>query len=458
MSHDDFHIRSTYSHDRKYCAKNKLRVGYVLKRFPRFSETFIVNEILELERQGVDITVFSLLHPPEEKRHQFLAEIKAPVFYLPRQRATRGWSIDRIRLDDDEVANCNISSFEPPLPMANLFHGKSGEEVARLMLQATSVAMMASHFGIVHLHAHFASNATTIAMLASRLTDIPFSFTAHARDIYHRYVSPEIDDRLRETKILAASFVATVSDYNCRHLQRLVPVSEQGRVRRLYNGIDLVRFAPVRDRDVETQFIAVGRLVEKKGFRDLIEACHTLHASGHDFKCTIVGDGPLEGELSRQIRSLSLDRVVTLTGALTQDSVRDLINQATAMVLPCVITSSGDRDGLPTVLLEAMALGVAAISTSIAGIPEIIEDGTTGYVVAPNDIAALAEAMAALIVNPLKAHQLGANGRIRAERLFDRERNVAQLADWFRESACGSKSLKQHSRERTPHAHCLYYC
>lgn len=391
-----------------------LRIGYVLKRFPRLSETFVLNELLELERQGVAVEVFSLKKPLDEPRHELLAHLAAPVHYV-------------------SAAPCATPEARPSSLLAALVPGKEPEDRAALWRKALAIASLARERGLQHLHAHFASDAASAALLAGRRARLPFSFTAHARDIYHCYVSREVDDDARRLKVRSAQFVATVSEYNREYLERMT--QGRGWIVRLYNGIDLARFAPDGGPPGASRtLLCVGRLVEKKGIGDLIEACRLLALRGERVECDIVGDGPLRDELAKRIADAGLADAVRLHGALPQEAVLALMRRAGAMVLPCVVSASGDQDGLPTVLLEALAAGLPAISTRVAGIPEIIEHERSGLLVEPGAPAQLADAIARLIASPALSAQLAAGGRERAEQLFDLGRNVSSLRQLFHAS------------------------
>ena len=408
------------------------RVAYVLKRFPRLSETFILNELLELERQGVDVEIFSLLRPPAEERHALLDTLRAQVTYLPGRSALAGVKLLRGGAADEPAKTsleediCNGDT-----PLAELFPGKEPAEAAHLTLQASVLASLASARGIRHLHAHFGSNATTVSLLASRLSGIPYSFTAHARDIYHTYVDTQTDDDLRRRKMAEAAFVITVSEYNRRHLGTLGGPAVARKVHRLYNGIDLDRFRPRPAVRAGTTFLAVGRLIEKKGFPDLIDACRILSERGHHFRCVIVGQGPDEDALRARIAAFHLESTVEMVGAQPQERVIELMAQASAVVLPCVVSDSGDRDGLPTVLLEALASGVPAISTTVAGIPEIIDDEECGLLVPPAIPVLLANAMQRLHTDAALRDRLADAARAKAERVFDLRANVEELRRRF---------------------------
>jgi len=362
-----------------------LRVGYVLKRFPHWSQTFILNEILELERQGVTVEIVSLRPPrDDEPRHQRLARIQAGVYYLDSSDAVAAW---------------------------------------------------ARHLGLQHLHAHFASAAAETAMQAAALAGLPFSFTAHARDIYHEGV----DSQALAERMGQAHFVVTVSDYNRGYLENLAAARGRGgSIRRLYNGLDLDCFAPSRQAREPDLIVAVGRLVPKKGFIHLIEACAVLDRQGLEFRCQIIGDGPQRADLERAIGRHRLQQRVKLAGAAPQSDVVAAIGRAEAFAMPCVVGADGDRDGLPTVILEAMALGTPVVSTRLAGIPEMVLDGYSGLLVEPGAVAELAHALAQLLGSAELRATLSRNALAHMGERFDLRHNGRQLAQWFRAAAAGS--------------------
>ena len=418
--------------------RDKLKIGYILKRFPRLSETFVLNEMLELERQGHIIEVFSLLRPPQEERHGLLKELKARITYLPSAGALLKMKLQEgLAAEPIDLAAALTDGGAATDPV---FNGASAEEAAVLQIKAAAAAGLALARGVEHLHAHFTSDAATVALLASRLSGIPFSFTAHARDIYHSYKSIASDKSMRRAKIAEADFVATVSDYNRSHLRQIAP-GDGARVRRLYNGIDLTRFSPEPSGAKPGLIVAVGRLIEKKGFSDLIKACAILQDLGVDFQCHIIGDGPLLGDLLSQINELGLKGRVIVPGPQPQERLIGMMRAACVAVLPCIVSESGDRDGLPTVLLEAMALAVPVVTTSVSGGPEIVAHGQTGLVVEPGDPAALAASIETLLESPLIAARMGAAGRRRAEDLFSLEKNVATLSGWFQETAISRRPI-----------------
>lgn len=384
------------------------RIGYVLKVYPRFSETFIVNEVLAHERAGTDIEIFSLRAPVEGRFHEMLARVRARVSYLPHGPLDAG----RVWSDLAEVA--------AELPGVPAMLGDVLDEEIGDVHQALLLALEVRRRGITHLHAHFGSVATTVARMAARFAGVPYSFTAHAKDIYW----DGVDQRGLTRRLRDAEAVVTVSDYNVDQLRAISP---EARVVRVYNGLDLGRLRYEDPAARSPRIVSVGRLVEKKGFADLVDACAVLRRAGRDFSCQIVGAGPLEGELRARIAAKGLSDVVELTGPATQDEVMRLLRGAAVFAAPCVVGADGNRDGLPTVLLEAMALGVPCVSTPVTGIPEAIADGETGLLVAEHDAPGLAGALGRLLDDELLRVRLARAARARVEDRFDVDRNAAAM-------------------------------
>ena len=391
------------------------RIGYVVKRYPRFSETFIVNEILAHEASGVEMDIFSLRPPVDTHFQDSISQVRAGVTYLPH-RGLRGADL----WEALEDAGRALPGFWQSL-------GFSKDDDAETVYQAALLAQEARRRGITYLHAHFASSPASVAALAARFARIPFSFTAHAKDIFHESVEPA---DLRR-KLENATAAITVSDYNVQFLH-----SEYGpaaaRVRRIYNGLDLTRFSFDSPVNRPRRIVAVGRLVEKKGFADLIDACALMARNGVSFRCEIIGSGPEEAPLRARIAQLGLQECVTLLGPRPQSEVIEQIRSASIFVAPCVEAEDGNRDGLPTVLLEAMALGTPCISTPVTGIPEIVRDGETGLLAPERDPATLAAAMQRLLDHPALGLDLAVQARRLMESEFDIHHNAAQLRSMFR--------------------------
>jgi len=399
----------------------RARVGYVLKVYPRFSETFILTEVLAHERAGTELELFSLRHPVEGLFHEALAQVRAPVTYVPSEgiKAEHLWSELEAGLGE--------------LPgLAGALEAARGEG-ARDVHQAIYLARVARARGLTHLHAHFGSVATTVARLAARFAGRTYSFTAHAKDIFHQDVSP-VD---LERKLADAAAVITVSEHNLAHLSGLAP--DGARIHRIYNGLDLDRFAYSSPAARAPRVVAVGRLIEKKGFEDLVEACAIMARGGRSFDCRIVGAGPLEGRLAAMISERGLEDRVVLLGPRSQVEMKAIVADAAAFAAPCVVGADGNRDGLPTVLLEAMALGTPCVSTDVTGIPEVLRDGETGIAVPQHDPAALAGALEALLDDGELRERLAVAARGLIEADFDAESTSARVREVF--EACASESV-----------------
>jgi glycosyltransferase involved in cell wall biosynthesis len=258
------------------------------------------------------------------------------------------------------------------------------------------------------------------------LTGLSYSFTAHAKDIYTTR-PVRIAERMRE-----ARFVVTCTHYNHQYLVSLVDSQTAQRIWCIPHGVDLRRFHPGPPARSQLPLIlAVGRLVEKKGLTYLVEACALLQRQGVSFQCWIVGSGPLRDPLREQIKTLGLENTVELHGFRTQEELVESYRQATVCALPCIVLENGDRDGIPNVLVEAMAMGLPVVSTSISGIPELVEHERTGVLVPPRDPPALAAALARLLADPHQCQQLGSAASLSVTERFDLARNVERLHALF---------------------------
>jgi colanic acid/amylovoran biosynthesis glycosyltransferase len=389
------------------------RVGYVLKMYPRFSETFIVTELVQMQRLGIDLEVFSLRTPTEGRFHASLAELRAPVTYLP-YASVRGSDL-WLAL---QRATCRpeLTRLLPDLLAMDVRDATQALELAEL-IQARD---------ITHLHAHFASVAADVARVAAALTGITYSITAHAKDIFHA----EVDTAALRRKLRDAHDVVTVSEFNLAYL-RAHYGSDASRVRRVYNGLDLPSF-PWSDPGRRPPVIAaVGRLVEKKGFGDLLRAAALLKRAGRDFTVEIVGTGEQQTALSALHRELDLADRVRFLGPLPQEQVVRVVAGAAAFAAPCAVGEDGNRDGLPTVLLEAMALGTPCVTTPVTGIPEVVRHESTGLLVGEHDPEALAAALDRLLLDAALRRDLSLRARDLIEREFDAQKQAALVAQAF---------------------------
>lgn len=422
-------------------------IAYIIKGFPRLSETFIAHEIHLLETMGLSLRLFSVKRGEHERVHDVVKRIKAPIDYLPETTSLsattlRQWlranlphfsaahrllfrraPVRYLRALGAALAMCWRYRTGPLAPPRKVF--------IKEFLQAGDIAERILAEGrVAHLHGHFCHGATTITWFVSLLTGLPFSFTAHAKDIYQTDLNP--GDLLRR-KIEAARFVTTCTDTNQSHLSQRFPRMKV--VHTVYHGLDTGYFAPPPAGSLPSStplILAVGRLVEKKGFIHLIEACGQLRASGIDFQCAIVGEkGDQSQRIAQRIEALGLTDQVRLLGPKTQEELRQLYGQATVFALPCLITDDGDRDGIPNVMAEAMAMGLPVISTPISGIPELVTDGVEGLLVPSKDSQALGRAIARLLNDPALRQRIARAARSRICDCFDSHKTTTKLRDLF---------------------------
>jgi glycosyltransferase involved in cell wall biosynthesis len=415
--------------------------AYVLKGFPRLSETFIANEIHELEGMGLRLRLYSVKGGETHVVHDVVRRIRAQVEYLPELTSLSGTPLLAwLRVNLPRVAQAH----------ARLVRRRPLAYLATLM-QTLRMCWRYRERGVPHkvnirkvyikefLQAgEICHGATTITWCASRLAGLPFSFTAHAKDIYLGELNPR---DLLARKLAAARFVATCTGANARHLRERA--TNGGRVHTIYHGLDTRFFAPTDARreghDARPLVVSVGRFVEKKGFQYLVEACARLHADGVSLRCLILGEnGPDQERIARMIGEAGLEGCVELRGPVAQQALRALYREASLFVLPCQVVADGDRDGIPNVLAEAMASGVAIISTDISGIPELVTHGVDGLLVPARDAAALAAAMRSLIDDPDLRGRLGDAARATICARFDAKKTTRALRDLFARSMAAS--------------------
>ena len=424
------------------------KVAYVMNGFPRLSETFIAHEIHQLERLGLDLRLYSVKDEREPVVHPVVGAIRAPLTYLPEATSLSATTLRQWLRDNAGAfwsAHAEVARRRPlawlstlcsalglawkhrPLDAESPFALK--KVFIKEFLQAGWIAQAVLRAGDVsHLHGHFCHGVATITWFASRLSGLPFSFTAHAKDIYQAELNP---GRLLERKLGAARFVATCTCANAQVLRARHPRPDD--VHAIYHGLDTDWFSPrLRlPRDEAPLLLAVGRLVEKKGFDRLVDACARLRRQGLSFRCVIVGeDGSAGPALREQISDLGLAACVELHPAVTQDRLREIYRGASAFALPCRVMEDGDRDGFPNVLAEAMAMGVPVVSTPISGIPEMIDDGVHGLLV-DGSPASLAAAIELLLTEPKLHARLAAAARERICERFDSRHTTAALCDLF---------------------------
>lgn len=415
-------------------------VAIVLKGYPRLSETFIAQEIRELEKRGLDIELISLRHPTDKRRHPIHQEIEASVTYLPEYlkdapgRVLRAWRAVRGLPGYGGAFRAWLRDFRRE-PTSNR---------ARRFGQAVVMAHELPD-EVTWIYAHFLHTPASVARYAAMIRGLPWSCSAHAKDIW---TSPEWEKR---EKLADCRWLATCTKANAEHLAALAPEPE--RVSLVYHGLDFNRF-PRLDRPASTRdgkdgdhpavLLSVGRAVDKKGYDILIEALARL---SHDINWRFVhiGGGERLAELKEKAAARGVSDRIDWLGAQAQEEVLARYRTADLFVLPCRITANGDRDGLPNVLMEAQSQGIACLSTTVSAIPELIEDGETGVLVPPENPDALAGALTRLIADPATRDRLGAAGCERVRREFAMQAGIDILAAKFglpaRKQTCDSPSM-----------------
>lgn len=417
-------------------ANHQRNIAYIVKAWPRLSETFVLNEIISLEQRGLRIRIFSVREPDPGPSHRKVSQVRAKVTYLTfgtrwkqvvpanlRLFCTRPGRYLRVLLQALAMMATRRHRFAPP------WH----------FFEACYLVDILSRSPADHLHAHFASTPALVALYAHRLSGIRYTFTAHAKDIF---VS---DPRAFRVKLEEAHAVVTCTQYNHKFLSRQYGPLCDGKVRSIYHGLDVSQFGfrlPLNMDSGEPLILSVARLIEKKGLGDLIAAADILRHRGRVFRLEIIGGGPLREPLKAQAKRLGLVDRVRLSGAQAHDVVCLAYQRASVFVLPCVVASNGDRDGIPNVLLEAMASGVPVVSTAVSGIPEVIESGRDGLLVSPNDPAALAEAIDKLLASQELRENFARAARAKIESSFSLDASAECLLALFGQAEQASADLK----------------
>jgi glycosyltransferase involved in cell wall biosynthesis len=396
-----------------------MRLAYLYSRYPVVSQTFCDMEMLELERRGYELIIGSIHSPLTSLRHEHLLRLKAPIQYAPPQsvlkiwekkaKAEGRWPQELIDAHEKKYG----ASFKAPLRARNALY----------------VADLFQRQGADHVHVHFANRAAHTAIFLKALSGITFSVTAHGQDFMSDLGQ---DDLLREI-CTTAEFVAVETDYSRELLQKRCPEAA-AKIHRVYNGMDTANFLQSA---IETESVApplivsVGRLVPFKGFENLIAACALLRDKGIEFGCEIIGDGPLRDKLQAQIDEAGLGSRIKLRGSLTQAQVFEALQRSDIFALASIVDDAGASDVFPTVIQEAMACGRPVVSTRLAGIPESVIGGGTGFLVAPGDVPALADALEKLLHSRGLRFQFGAAGKTRIENHFRIETTIEPLIELF---------------------------
>jgi glycosyltransferase involved in cell wall biosynthesis len=411
-------------------------IGYIVSAWPRLSETFILNEVMGLERLGIALRIYSLKDPGPGLVHTKVGEVWARVICLADARHWRSAVRPSLRL----LTKHPVRYFRTLLQAVRFRHSAG----RRRFYQAVCLADRLAREPVAHLHAHFANAPALVAMFVHELTGLPYTFTAHAKDIYVK-TPPE----LLRAEIERAQAVVTCTEYNRRFLCEQFGPRCRAKLHRIYHGLDLSEFplrAPRPGSEEAPLILSVARLVEKKGLRDLLAASDLLRRRGRCFRVEIIGDGPLQAALESQAAELQLQDWVRLLGAQSHEMVRRAYARASVFALPCVVAEDGDRDGIPNVLLEAMASGVPVVSTPVSGIPEVIESEREGLLVPPHNPEELAGALERLLSDAALCQRLTHAARGKIEGSFAVEQNCRRLLEVFgqaRPEVEGAPGLEQ---------------
>lgn len=395
-----------------------MRLGYLYSRYPVLSQTFCDAEMLELERRGHEIVLGSLYPPKTPLRHEYLAKLRAQIRYAPSSRHL------------DKTARRAKLLGRWPKGMVSRHENKYGPEY-KAALRARNALFFVELFKrerVSHFHVHFANRAAHTAMFVKAMSGIPFSMTAHGQD----FMSDLGNDELLCELCATAEFVGAETDYSRNMLAARCPESRD-RIFRVYNGLDLSRFplqnitrtgGPIR-------FLSIGRLVAFKGFDILIDACAQLKDRRLDFACEIIGDGSLRDDLEQRVVNHNLQERIHFAGEQSQNYVLTALRNCDVFVLASSVDERGASDIFPTVIAEAMASGKPVISTTVAGIPELVVNGETGLLVAPRDVNALADAMERLAIDEKLRSDFGRASRERIEQKFTIEKTIEPLLERF---------------------------
>jgi glycosyltransferase involved in cell wall biosynthesis len=413
------------------------QIGYLLRSYPRLTQTFVLNEILALEGSGVALQIFALTNPHEKLVQRQAEEVRAPVHYLDESFQPR--PLRQMLREHAGVAGRHFSGYLRSLVYVaankSIDQGYKASNRWECFLQAVHLVSVLTlkerQTGkkLDHLHAHFAHDPTLIAFLVHSMTGIPFSFTAHARDLY------QVPEKVLVDRIRRARAVITCCGANMDYLNQIAP-SQRSKFSLVYHGVNLKDFQQLSDRAAKPlpecpTILSVGRLVEKKGFRDLLEALAIVKERGERFQCRIYGDGPLGPQLEGWIERHGMTGDVRLMGDITQQELISIYQTADLFILTPVQTEDGDRDGIPNVLVEAMAVALPVVTTAVAGIPELVDHDQNGLLYPSRDVDGISAGIVELLRNPDKRRQFGDAGLKKVREHFDVTQAAKRLKALF---------------------------
>ncbi|HYM82216.1 MAG TPA: glycosyltransferase family 4 protein [Candidatus Limnocylindria bacterium] len=407
-------------------ALRRPKIAYVMSRFPKLTETFVLYEMDAVEAQGTRVEVYPLQSQREAKMHAEAARWVERAHYGP----LLSWPILQANLAAFARRPVRYTSTLLSVVRRNWGSARYLSGGLAFFPKAVYWADRMANEGVDHVHAHFASHPAAVAWVIHRLSGIPYSFTAHGSDL-HR------DRHMLRDKVADAEFVVAISSYNRQVILDECGPQADPKVVVIHCGVDLDAFHPERASAKQNghppalDVLCIGTLHEVKGQTYLIEACRQLAERGHQVACHLIGDGEDQQQLVRQARQAGIADRVHFLGRLDQREVREALRRADVLAAPSVPTHNGRREGIPVALMEGMASGVPSVGSRISGIPELIEDGESGLLVEPRDAKGLADALERLLRDPQLRRRLGAAGRAKVEREFDLRKSAASLSRRF---------------------------
>jgi colanic acid/amylovoran biosynthesis glycosyltransferase len=418
------------------------KVAYIVSRFPKLTETFVLYEMVALETEGVHVELYPLLRERQDVVHPDAESWAARAHY--------SWfaSFSVLLAMGHFLRRCGLDYLRLWFEILRGTWGSWKFFVGALVYfpKATRFAREMEKERIQHIHAHFSNHPTLVALVVHRLTGIPFSFTAHGSDLH-------VERRMLKRKVQEAAFAVTVSEFNKRVMVGECGEEFQDKIHVVHCGSDPGLFrSHARDTRGRVRIVSVAALEEVKGHRYLIEACRLWHERGGDFECHLIGDGPERAQIEKQIAASGLCDRIHMHGARPRQDVLERLSESDIFVLASVPTRQGKREGIPVALIEAMASGLPVVASALSGIPELVEHERVGLLVPPGDSRALADALERLAHAPAMRLSMGEGGCAKVEREFNLRASARRLRELMRFRAPTLNSPEISSESDTPSA------
>lgn len=400
-------------------------IAYVMSRFPNLSETFILREMINLDRQGWEVTLYPLIFQKQSVVHSEAKRWFDRVCQIP-------FFSFRVIISNSYMLIRHPYTYSM-IWKSTLWENRTSFNFLIRALMLLPKAVHAAHLmereGVSHIHAHFATHPAFVAWVIHRITGIRYSVTVHAHDIFVR-------KSMLATKLREAAFIVAISDYNREYLTEALGSWVRAKTHVIHCGIMPEYYKPIPNihhRNETFEIMSIGSLQPYKGHSYLIQACVKLRDRGIPIRCCIIGDGEERPKLEQMIAEMRLEEVVKLLGSKPQEEIARILPEAHCYVQPSIITSSGKMEGIPVALMEAMACNLPVVATDLSGIPELVRPGDTGYLVPPADAESLAREIETVYADPAGASQLAENGRALVLQEFDLTRNVKRLSALFKQ-------------------------